>query len=242
ALFKVWFATIKAIFTVGLAVLKAVWNVAWAVVYGVVKTAWDLIAQTVHTAIQFITGIIGIALDLVTGHWSQAWHDMATLAAQMLADITNIIRTSVTNFGSLLFNAGKALVQGLINGITSMFGAVGNAVGSIAHTVAGFFGLSPARWGPLSGSGAPEVRGRHFAQALAAGINAGSPAVAAAAGRLAGAAALGPAGRMGAGGAGMITLRIDGTDSGIIGMIIYLIRKQIRAQYGGNVQAALGRG
>ncbi|HEV2375866.1 MAG TPA: phage tail tape measure protein, partial [Streptosporangiaceae bacterium] len=149
ALFKVWFATIKAIFTVGLAVLKAVWNVAWAVVYGVVKTVWDLIAQLIHTAIQFITGVIGIALDLITGHWSKAWHDMAALASQMLTDITNIITSTVSDFGSLLYNAGKALIQGLVNGITSMGGAVRNAVLSVAHTAAGFFGLSPARWGPL---------------------------------------------------------------------------------------------
>jgi hypothetical protein len=191
----------------GAAVIDAIWGVAWAVIRDTVKTVWDLITQLIHAAIQLITGIIGIALDLITGHWSKAWNDMKTLSSQLLGDIISIIKTGVSGFGQLLFDAGKALVTGLINGITSMFGAVGNVVGSLAHKVAGFFGLSPAKEGPLSGGGAPFIRGQHFAQDLAAGMATGRGQLAGAAAGLAGAMA--PRGGTGAtGGGGQLVVEI----------------------------------
>ncbi len=203
---QVAWAVIKGILQTALGWLKAAWGVAWAVIYGTVKTVWNLIGQDIHAALQFITGVIGIALDLVTGHWSKAWHDMLSLGKSLLGDIINMIKTGVSGFGSLLYNAGKALVTGLINGIKSMFGAIGSAVSSVAHKVAGFFGLSPAIEGPLSGGGAPEIRGRHFADALAGGVRAGIPGAGSAAGALAGALVpRGPGGPAG-GGAGPLVI------------------------------------
>ena len=48
------------------------------------------------------------------------------------------------NFGSLLFNAGRALIQGLINGIKSMFGPLGSVASSIGNFIASLKGPLPA--------------------------------------------------------------------------------------------------
>ena len=55
--------------------------------------------------------------------------------------------------GSWLVNSGRALIQGFINGIRSMIGAVGDAVGGVIEWARGFFPNSPAKRGPLSGAG-----------------------------------------------------------------------------------------
>jgi hypothetical protein len=106
-----------------------------------------------------------------------------------------------------------------------MIGSVGSAVAGIASKVAGFFGLSPAVEGPLSGGGAPEIRGRHFADALASGMLGGLPGVAASAGRVASAAGIGP-GR-GAGG-GDVVIRIQPGGSGLDRLFMDWLKYSIR--------------
>jgi len=222
----------------------------WAVVWGATKMAWHLIAGVIHAAIQFITGVIGIALDIITGHWSKAGHDLRTLTSNMFRDVISIIRNLTSDFGSLLYNAGKALIGGLIHGIQSMFGSIGSVVGSVASKVAGFFGLSPAREGPLSGGGAPEIRGRHYAEDLARGMLSGQAAVAAAGRHLAlmSGGAMGPGGYGGGGygtGGGRleIILRAEASDP-LMREILRGLRYEIRAGSGGgpdSVQRFLGR-
>lgn len=153
----------------------------WKVISLVVHYAWNLITTTIRSAITIILDIIAVFADLLTGHWSKAWHDLIKLASDALHAAITTIKQIVVGFPMLLFNAGKALIGGLINGIKSMIGALASTVSGVAHKIAGFFGLSPAIEGPLSGQGAPEVRGRHFAEDLAKGIAGGSDHVASAA-------------------------------------------------------------
>jgi hypothetical protein len=145
-----------------------------------VATDFDDVRHDIATWADDIVGIFSTLLHLIEDHWSTAWHDLLSTAKTLLGDVTSTIKNGVADFGSLLYNAGVALVSGLIHGIESMFGAVGSVVSSLAHKVAGFFGLSPAIEGPLSGGGAPYIRGLHFAMDIADGILAGHAAVAAA--------------------------------------------------------------
>jgi hypothetical protein len=48
---------------------------------------------------------------------------------------------------------GRAIVQGLVDGILSMTGVVGDAVSSVLDFAAGFFPNSPAKRGPFAGPG-----------------------------------------------------------------------------------------
>lgn len=169
--------------------LESLWRLTWGIIRDTVVTAWDVIKAVVVTAVHVVLDVIGVALDLITGHWSQAWADVKKLTSDALHGVISIIVSLTAGFGHLLWDAGVNLIKGLIGGIESMVGAVGSVVSGIAHKVAGFFGLSPAREGPLAGGGAPYIRGQHFAADIAAGMRSSAPGLAAAAADLAGIAA-----------------------------------------------------
>src|SRR5690606_26788794 len=59
------------------------------------------------------------------------------------------ISAQVRGFGSLLYNAGRTLIQGLVNGILSKIGDVAGAIGKVAGKVKNFLPGSPVKEGPL---------------------------------------------------------------------------------------------
>lgn len=88
------------------------------------------------------------------------------------------IRNAIGSLGSLLYDAGRNVVQGLINGIYNMIGSLASAASSLAGTIRDYLPFSPAKTGPLSGSGNPENSGRQIAALVAQGIldNVNAPA------------------------------------------------------------------
>ena len=152
------------------------------------------------------------------------------------------INSALGGLPGMLFRAGVHAMESLIDGLLSMVGKLGSVMGSIASKVAGFFGLSPAKEGPLSGGGAPEIRGQHFAQDIAAGMLSRSGAVAAAAQQVAQAAAVTSAGSGGnavAGGRGgyggapvVLQLMPAAGGSGIDALFMKWLQNAVRTQGG----------
>lgn len=70
-----------------------------------------------------------------------------------IASLPSRALEAVGNIGATLRNAGRALIQGFIDGVRSMLSAVGNTFGGLMDFVRGFFPNSPAERGPFSGSG-----------------------------------------------------------------------------------------
>lgn len=156
---KVAWALISNYLSVALSVLGTVFRVAWDIISGVVKVAWDIISTIVKVAWDFLSGIIRVGFDtmrmifetalaLLTGHWSQAWHDVTSgfsrifgtivdAAANILSNLKQGFLNGVKDFGSLLWNAGKDLIMGLIHGIGSMASNAVNAVKNVGKSIIG---------------------------------------------------------------------------------------------------------
>ena len=183
---KVAFDIIKA----ALKVLYEVWKVVWGLIKDAVKLVWDAIKGIVTFGMHLILNIIGIVLDLITGHWGKAWADLKKLASQALHDVWSFIKNFFSDAGSLLYDAGRNIINGLINGIKDMIGGIGNAIGDVVTEIKDHLPWSPAKKGPLSGSGSPEIGGRNIGRQVASGLFSSVPWVAAAAEHMAGAAAL----------------------------------------------------
>ncbi len=161
----VWDGTIRP----GLVILKAAWNLAWGLIRDTVLLIWHMIAVDVRTAVRIVLDVISLALDLITGKWGKAWNDLKKLASDALHGAISVIMTMVSGFGHLLWDAGKAVVQGLINGVKSMFGAIGNVAGDIGH---GLLSGAKAALGIFSPSKEFYKLGAWITEGLANGVNA----------------------------------------------------------------------
>lgn len=73
-----------------------------------------------------LAGIAAIAAGayLIISNWGAVKSFFGSIGAFVL--------NAIGSFGSLLYNAGRDLVQGLINGVTSMVGAIGGAIKNAA--------------------------------------------------------------------------------------------------------------
>lgn len=152
------------------------------------------------------------------------------------------IRNALGNLGSLLYQAGRNVVQGLIDGVRNMFGALGRVASSMAQIIRDHLPFSPAKTGPLSGRGNPYYSGRSIVDLLASGVTGNLSAADRAAADLAAvfatpsvpgyglaaAAAPAPSG-----------LRVEWV-GGDGDPIVRALREHTRIYYGGSAQAALG--
>lgn len=199
----------------------------------------DLIGWVVELAgpaLGWLTGVLADVIGWVAGvigsfaRWASGLGEgiaavgrFAGAIGQRIGDVIgffvnlpNRILTALGNLGALLFNAGKNIIQGLIDGVNNMVGRVTSAVSSVVQRIRDFLPFSPAKVGPLSGSGSPELAGRRIGAMLADGMLAQTGQIAAAADVLAGAAAVDAAAgftatmntnRGGSGGAANVTAR-----------------------------------
>ena len=162
--------------------MDAPWRSMWA---GIQQTALDafggmgLAAGTAASTIQSAFANVGSAISNI---WSGvvaaaqgAWNGVVSAVQSAWGQIVSAVQQGVSNVlsavgqlpgqiqaffadaGSWLVSAGKAIIQGLINGIKSMVGAVKDAVGSVLGSIKNLIPHSPAKEGPFSGAGWKEV-------------------------------------------------------------------------------------
>jgi hypothetical protein len=211
---EVAWGNIKAV----LMFLSAFWVVIWGGIKDFLKLIWDEVSGIIKSALHFIEGIIGIGLDLITGHWSKAWSDLGQTVVNFLTDGQDIIVNFFKDADKLLVDAGKNIVKGLVNGFKSAMGSINDSLGSIASTIKSYFPWSPAKKGPLSGSGAIEIAGKNIGTLLASGMHDSVTTVARASSRLAGAAGINVGAGFGAGGLAAVGPGVGGGGGIVIDM------------------------
>lgn len=170
---------------------------AWEAIKGVTLTVFGFISSFISGTINTVRGILnwfGGLGGLFSGWIGNARNAIVNgfnSAVAFVGGIPGRILGALGNMGSLLYQAGVNVVQGLINGIRNMIGAVGSAIGSVASKIRAALPFSPAKEGPLSGSGSPDISGRKIPQMIAEGMLAGVGDISAAANQLAAAADIG---------------------------------------------------
>lgn len=160
----------------------------WGILRDAAKLVWQLISDIVTGAMHTIRNVVQLVLDIIHGRWGKVWGDLKKMVSDGLNDSINLIKHLTSNFGTLLWDAGKNLIKGLIDGIKSAFGGLKDTVSNLASQVRGFFPFSPAKEGPLSGEGSLDKAGVKMTSMLADGMTSGTSMVRAAASRVAEAA------------------------------------------------------
>ena len=163
----------------------------------VVVTVFGVIANVIGSAMQIIMGIIQVVTGIITGNWSQVWDGIVnivsgalSLVGNVLIGLKDIVFSALGGIGGWLVDSGRALIQGFIDGISGMVGAIGDAVGGVLGAVADFFPHSPAKKGPFSGRGYTTYSGAALAGDFADSIEGQRSRVAAAAASVTSAAVL----------------------------------------------------
>lgn len=167
----------------GIGVFAAGWQVVWGGITSFFRGVWETIKSVAVNAAQAV-------LSGLRGMKSGAQNLIGQLFA-FVGAIPSRIAGLLSGLGSLLVNSGRSLIQGLINGIRSMIGAVTGTVQNLMAKIRSFFPFSPAKRGPFSGSGYTTFSGRALVSDFAASMRAQIGQVQAAAADVTGAARLG---------------------------------------------------
>jgi phage-related protein len=171
-----WFRTAVsgaiAIWSALTGMLGAIWNAIKAVA----EAAWNGIVNAVRNAINNARAAIQ-ALSALPGMVGGFFRAMGSAAAGAIGSLISVaasipgrVMGALGNMGGLLFNAGRSIIQGLVDGIRSMIGAVSNAVSAAMSAARNLLPFSPAKEGPFSGRGWTLYSGRSMMTDLARGI------------------------------------------------------------------------
>lgn len=143
--------------------------------------AWDNIVQWAKDAWHFLQNIFDTIVDIASNmrrrvidqfnEWVQeakerldrAWSDVKQFAGHIVSTIEAL--------GGRMFSAGAHIIEMLAHGIMSAVGAVTSAISNIGSEILHHLPFSPAKKGPLSGPGDPELRGEEIMRRLAQGMS-----------------------------------------------------------------------
>lgn len=230
-----------ALLVAAIIMLATHWKQVWGDVKNWALDAWHFIDNDVIHPIA--DGISKLASD-VEKFFENMFSRVTSDTRNWASDVVNFFKSlpgkaisALSNLGSMMFNAGVHAIESLIDGIGSKIGDIGSVMGNVASKIAGFIGLSPAKEGPLSGGGAPEIRGSHITADIATGMLSGVSRVAAAGHQVASAAAIGSSsGGVGGGssaGGGQVNLQIQaGGGSGMDQLFMTWLKNTVRVSGG----------
>lgn len=195
----VWGA-IRSYITTQINLIKAVLNGIGAAVTKVIGFFNRMKSQAMSALGSFKSGVSS-AVSTVVGYFGRLVTGATGKISSLISTVRGIggrIRSAVGNLASLLVGAGRNVIQGLINGITQKLGALRAKAASAAASIRNLFPFSPAKEGPLSGKGSPELAGRKIVNMIAAGMERRIPEIRDSARRIADETLQGPASGRGA--------------------------------------------
>ncbi|WP_235078886.1 phage tail protein [Amycolatopsis orientalis] len=272
------FATLAAAITPVVQIIADLLMPVIQSLFDLVQPIFSAIADIVSGAMRTIKGVIEFVMGLLSGDWDKAWQGIKNIAGGIWDMIKGVVSNGIGgildwikslpgkildllgDLGSLLIDAGKNIIKGLIKGLTAGFTWVKDKLGELTDWITSWKG-PPSRdkilltangrlimRGLLAGleDGEPQIRDYLTGLTDALPLDVSGTVTASAATRASGvgspqarpgqaAAALGGAPASDASG---VTVVIDA--SGLDRHLTAWLRSAVHAQGGGNVQLAFG--
>jgi len=129
----------------------------------------DVISDTAARARDRVSDLVSSLVNRFAG--------LPGRAGNAIAGLRSAIAQRVADAGSWLRDAGRRIVRGLIDGMRDGLDDLRRNMTEIAGTVRDYWPFSPAKKGPLSGRGSPDLAGRNITRMLSDGIASGRPAI-----------------------------------------------------------------
>lgn len=187
---------IQGVINIVLGLISGDWSQVWEGIKQVLSGIWEAIKGLISGALDTVRSIMSAAWDAVTGLVRRAWDGIGAAIRDGIGNALSFVRElpgrildALGNLGGLLFNAGRDVIQGLLNGLRNAAGAVKdfllNLIENAVDSVLSFLGIgSPSKLMRQIG----KWTGEGFAQ----GVDDMTPVAARAADRLANAAVFAP--------------------------------------------------
>ena len=129
---------VKAVFSaiVGfiVGIYKAEWNAVVAI-WNFLAPYFKAIIDAVIAVFKTVVGAIGGAFQAAWNWVVGVWNAVVGFFAHLMDSVVNAIKAPISGFGSMLYNAGKDLVNGLVKGIGDMAGHAMDAVKNIGKGI-----------------------------------------------------------------------------------------------------------
>lgn len=141
---------VKNTITIVLDAIKTVWSTVWEGIKSVASSIWDGIKSLVSGAIDAVKSTISTTLDSIDRTWQTVWNGIKTFVTGLweeikravsekindlittVSGIKDRVTSALSGVGNWLYQTGRDLIQGLIDGIVSM---VSNIISAVTNTV-----------------------------------------------------------------------------------------------------------
>ena len=140
-------------------IINGDWSAVWNGIKDLFSSVWNGIESIASAGANFIQSILSAAWNAIVSITTSVWNNIKSSisnainsAKDAVSNAINSIKNFFTSIGDIdLFEVGKNVIQGLIDGIGSMVKAVGDKIsevaGGIKDKITGALDIhSPSRW------------------------------------------------------------------------------------------------
>ena len=125
-------------------------STAWNAVLNTIKSVWNWITSTVSNAISSARRLVSDGWSFIRNTTASMWSGIASTVVTWVNNMMNTVRNIpnnvknvFSNAASWLWNAGKSVIQGFIDGLSSMFSSVQNKLSSLTSYLPSWKGPAP---------------------------------------------------------------------------------------------------
>lgn len=142
---------ITGIIQIATAIISGDWSKAWEGIVNILRGVWTIIAAVIGGAVELVVGIIqGMAAgigNIFSAAWNavksktiETWNSFREAVSNGVNSAMELISSipgKITGFlgGINLFNIGKSILEGLLNGLKSAWEAVAGFLGGLADKI-----------------------------------------------------------------------------------------------------------
>ena len=148
---------IKNTVTTVLNAIKTVITTVWNAIKSAVTTVVNAIKNVISTVWNGIKNTVSTVVNGIKNTVSTVFNNIKSSISGTMGNIVNVIKTGfnnaisfITSLPSKALQWGKDMIMGIVNGIKSCIGAVGDAVSSVANKIKSFLHFSVPDEGPLT--------------------------------------------------------------------------------------------
>ena len=144
---------IQSVISTVTAIISGDWDGAWAGIQGVAESAWGFIQNIVSNGTSIVQSVINGALDVIQNLWNSAWDALGNLldtawnsfvetvsggnenVMNLLRDLPSKIIGIFSGAGRWLIDAGRNILNGLLDGLKAAWDGVTSFIGGIGSWI-----------------------------------------------------------------------------------------------------------